>query len=144
VIITIDSGDARPIYVQIMDEIRRAVVVGILGGDDPLPSVRQLASELRVNPNTVQQAYRELEREGLVYVRRGQGTFVSADRADRSGRERQELAGRVAERALREAYRNGLESAGFECVETIDSHDMAEGVASAIVRARKPERAPAT
>ncbi|HUE77129.1 MAG TPA: GntR family transcriptional regulator [Longimicrobiales bacterium] len=107
-LITIDAADARPIYVQIMDEIKRAVVVGTVGSDDPLPSVRQLAGELRVNPNTVQQAYRELERQGLVYVRRGQGTFVASDRAARTGRERRELAGMVAERALREAYRNGL------------------------------------
>ena len=110
-LITIDAADARPIYVQIMDEIRRAVVLGTVKGDDPLPSVRQLAGELRVNPNTVQQAYRELERDGLVYVRRGQGTFVSADVAGQSGRERRQLAGMVADRALREAYRNGLTAA---------------------------------
>lgn len=107
-LITIDAADARPIYVQIMDEIRRAIVLGTVRGDDPLPSVRQLAGELRVNPNTVQQAYRELERDGLVYVRRGQGTFVSSEGGDASGKERRALAGMVAERALREAYRNGL------------------------------------
>jgi GntR family transcriptional regulator len=108
VLITIDAADARPIYVQIMDEIKRAVVLGTVRPDDPLPSVRQLAGELRVNPNTVQQAYRELERDGLVYVRRGQGTFVSSEGGAPSERERRELAGMVAERALREAYRNGL------------------------------------
>lgn len=107
-LITIDAADARPIYVQIMDEIKRAVVLGTAKPDDPLPSVRQLAGELRVNPNTVQQAYRELERDGLVYVRRGQGTFVAAEGASQTGRERRRLAGMVAERALREAYRNGV------------------------------------
>ena len=107
-LITIDAADARPIYVQIMDEIKRAVVLGTVKSDDPLPSVRQLAGDLRVNPNTVQQAYRELERDGLVYVRRGQGTFVSSEGGSQTGRERRELAGMVAERALREAYRNGL------------------------------------
>lgn len=107
-LISIDGADARPIYVQIMDEIRRAVVVGTVGAHDALPSVRQLASELRVNPNTVQQAYRELEREGLVYVRRGQGTFVSEGWEGGTARERRELAVMVADRALREAYRNGL------------------------------------
>jgi len=79
IIFHIDPADSRPIYLQIMDEVRRAVVVGTLGPDSPLPSVRQLAADLRVNPNTVQQAYRELEREGLIYVRRGQGTFVWQD-----------------------------------------------------------------
>lgn len=109
-LITIDTADARPIYVQIMDEIRRAVVLGTVKPDDPLPSVRQLAGELKVNPNTVQQAYRELERDGLVYVRRGQGTFVSEEAAVETEKERRELARMVADRALREAYRNGLSS----------------------------------
>ena len=108
VLISIDAADARPIYVQIMDEIRRAVVLGTVKPDDPLPSVRQLAGELKVNPNTVQQAYRELERDGLVYVRRGQGTFVAEEGAVQTDRERKELARMVADRALREAYRNGL------------------------------------
>jgi GntR family transcriptional regulator len=109
VLISIDTGDARPLYVQIMDEIKRAVVLGTVAANDPLPSVRQLASELRVNPNTVQQAYRELERSGRVYVRRGQGTFVAEeDGAAHRDEERQELAEMVAERALREAYRNGV------------------------------------
>ena len=107
-LISIDAADARPIYVQIMDEIRRAVVLGTVKPDDPLPSVRQLAGELKVNPNTVQQAYRELERDGLVYVRRGQGTFVAEEAAVQTDKERKELARMVAGRALREAYRNGL------------------------------------
>ena len=105
-ILTIDASDPRPLYLQIMDEVRRAVVLGIAGPDDPLPSVRQLASELRLNPNTVQQAYRELERDGVVYVRRGLGTFIA--RTDSSEAERETLARSVAERALREAYRHGL------------------------------------
>ena len=107
-LVNLDPHDARPLYLQIMDEVRRALVVGTLRPEDPLPSVRELASELVVNPRTVLHAYRELEREGVVYVRRGQGTFVSADVAGQSGRERRQLAGMVAERALREAYRNGL------------------------------------
>lgn len=105
--ITIRTADPRPIYVQIVDEVRRAIVTGVLNPDEPLPSVRRLAAELRVNPNTVQQAYRELERSGAVYVLRGQGTFVSASAAS-SERERAELAVGVAERSLREAYRHGL------------------------------------
>jgi GntR family transcriptional regulator len=106
VIISITQNDDRPIYVQIMDEIRRAIVLGTLRADEPLPSVRQLSGDLRVNPNTVQQAYRELERDGVVYVRRGQGTFVAE--ALSSQPDRDKLASSVAERALRDAYRNGL------------------------------------
>ncbi len=105
-LIAINPSDPRPIYRQIMDEIRRSLVVGTLVPDDPLPSVRQLAGELRINPNTVQQAYRELEREGVVHVKRGLGTFVSSVLSQRS--EREELARSVATRALREAHRHGL------------------------------------
>jgi len=104
--ITIDPADDRPIYVQIMDEIRRAVVLGALRPEDPLPSVRQLAADLRVNPNTVAQAYRELERAGVLYVRRGQGSFVA--QVSPGDEERLALARGVAERALLDAHRNGL------------------------------------
>ena len=100
------SGDDRPIYVQIMDEVRRGIVLGTLTTGDPLPSVRQLALDLRVNPNTVSQAYRELEREGIVETRRGQGTFVA--NAKVSMRQLRTLANDVAERALRDAFRNGI------------------------------------
>lgn len=127
-LISIDTADARPIYVQIMDEIRRAVVLGTVGPDDPLPSVRQLAGELKVNPNTVQQAYRELERDGLVYVRRGQGTFVAEEAAVQTERERGELARMVAGRALREAYRNGLSAEDLvAAIEEAASNESAEG-----------------
>lgn len=104
--VSINTTDPRPIYVQIMDEVRRALVVGSLRPEDPLPSVRQLAADLRLNPNTVAQAYRELEREGVVYVRRGQGTFV-AERASAAA-ERQALVQAVAERALVDAHRHGV------------------------------------
>ena len=101
------SGDHRPLYVQIMEEIRRGLVRGILGPNDPLPSVRELGSELRVNPRTVSQAYAELEREGVVEIRPGKGTFVSPGvRPDRV--ERPRLAREVARRTLEDAARSGL------------------------------------
>ncbi len=104
-LVNLDAADARPLYLQIMDEVKRALVVGSLRPEDPMPSVRELAAELVVNPRTVSQAYRELEREGVVYVRRGQGTFVArAAHADRA-----KLARDVAKRALLDARRNGLD-----------------------------------
>ncbi len=106
IIFHIDPADTRPIYMQIMDEVRRAIVVGTVGPDSPLPSVRQLAADLRVNPNTVQQAYKELERGGLIYVRRGQGSFVATTLKVQS--ERRAIATRLAGRFLRDAYRHGL------------------------------------
>lgn len=114
-IIAIDPEQRRPIYVQIMDEVRRGRVLGTLRAGDALPSVRQLAAELGVNPNTVQQAYRELEREGLVQVRRGQGTFVSD--LEMNGAERRLLVRGVAKRALLDAHRNGADPA--ELIEAI-------------------------
>lgn len=106
-LVNLDPRDARPLYLQIMDEVRRALVVGSLRPEDPLPSVRELASELAVNPRTVSQAYGELEREGVVYVRRGQGTFVSPG-VQPQANERAALARAVAKRALLDARRNGL------------------------------------
>ena len=107
-LVTLDNRDLRPLYLQIMDEIRRAIVVGKLKPEDPLPSVRDLASELVINPRTVSQAYQELEREGVVYVKRGQGTFV-APTMKKNTRERQSLARSVAKHALLEARRSGLD-----------------------------------
>jgi GntR family transcriptional regulator len=106
-LVTLDTRDGRPLYLQIMDEVRRAISIGTLRPEEPLPSVRELAAELVVNPRTVSQAYQELEREGVVYVRRGQGTFVSPT-ARREGAERRGVAREVAKRALREARRNRM------------------------------------
>jgi GntR family transcriptional regulator len=106
-LVNLDPHDARPLYLQIMDEVRRAIVVGTLKAEDPLPSVRELAGELVVNPRTVSQAYQELERDGVIYVRRGQGTFVSPT-AKRGAGERRGLAQAVAKRALLDARRHGV------------------------------------
>lgn len=103
----IDPRASKPIYVQIMDEVRRLVVTGELKADDPMPSVRQLAADLRLNHNTIVQAYRELEREEIVYVRRGQGTFVAAQRGPQVQRER--VLADVAGRAAADARRHGIE-----------------------------------
>jgi GntR family transcriptional regulator len=105
-LISIDPELRRPIYVQIMDEVRRGRVLGILRPGDPLPSIRQLAADIGINPNTVRQAYRELEREGVVHVRRGEGTYASELPPDDG--ERKRLLLEVAERALRDAHRYGV------------------------------------
>ena len=81
---------SQPIYVQLGDFIKKRIMRGELRPGDKLPSVRELALEHKVNPNTVQRTYRELEREGVVEMRRGQGTFVVADE-DITGRLRETL-----------------------------------------------------
>src|SRR3954464_12922016 len=107
-LVTIDTADPRPVFRQIVDEIQRCVAVGVLRPGDPLAAVRTLAEDLQVNANTVQHAYRTLEQEGTVEVRRGLGTFIaSAPLKDTRGRQ-QAVARQIAERMLREGYRHGL------------------------------------
>lgn len=75
--IHLDYRDARPIYQQVKDGLRRLMVTGVLGSGEKLPSVRQLATELTINPNTIARAYSELEAEGFVVTVSGKGTFVA-------------------------------------------------------------------
>ena len=88
--IHLDYRDARPIYGQILDGIRDQIRAGILQPGDKLQSVRELAAELTINPNTIQRAYRELEAAGWIATVPGKGCFVCAQ-ADNSTRGRQEL-----------------------------------------------------
>ncbi|WP_018885148.1 GntR family transcriptional regulator [Paenibacillus massiliensis] len=73
----LDVRSRKPIYEQLMDKIRSLIVSRALAPDEQLPSVRVLSSQLTVNPNTIQKAYRELEREGYIYSVPGKGSFVS-------------------------------------------------------------------
>ena len=75
--LNLDFRDARPIYEQVKDGLRHLVVTGALQAGDKLPSVRALAREIGVNPNTVQRSLTELEREGLVFSQRTAGRFVT-------------------------------------------------------------------
>ena len=79
--LTLNYRDSRPIYEQIKDGLRRMVVSGALAPDEKLPSVRALATQLSINPNTIQRSYNELEAEGLIYSVPGKGSFVSSDRS---------------------------------------------------------------
>lgn len=78
--IVIDYHDKRPIYEQIIDRFQLLILNGALEPDTQLPSVRSLAVELSINANTIQRAYSELERKGLVYSVKGRGNFVSAQK----------------------------------------------------------------
>lgn len=77
--IVIDYSDKRPIYEQIVERIRTLILNGVLETDEKLPSVRSMAIELSINPNTIQRAYTELERLGFIYSVKGRGNFVRAD-----------------------------------------------------------------
>lgn len=127
-LVDLDAHDPRPVYRQIADEVARAVAIGVLKPEDPLPAVRTLAAELKINANTVQHAYRTLEREGVAYVRRGLGTFVSPA-VRPPGRAHQAVAARrLAERMLREGFRQGLLASDLiEALKDIAPKRKAEG-----------------
>jgi GntR family transcriptional regulator len=77
-LLTINQSDGVPLYLQLVNQIKALIATGRLSPDDELPPVRVLAQQLVLNPNTVVRAYRELEMAGLIYKRRGAGTYVSA------------------------------------------------------------------
>jgi GntR family transcriptional regulator len=110
----IDSRSPIPIYAQIAARVRVAVGAGELKAGDGLPSVRALASRLRVNPATVVQAYRELEAEGLVQMRQGAGTYVTDVTPERRARERAADARRLVRDLLAEAARRGITAADLK------------------------------
>ena len=75
-IIMLDYKDTRPIYEQVVEKFQTPILKGVLEPDEQLPSVRSLAVELSINPNTIQRAYGELERQGFIYTVKGRGGFV--------------------------------------------------------------------
>ncbi len=94
--ISLNYRDSRPIYEQIRDGLRKLIVTGALSADEKLPSVRALAAQLAINPNTIQRAYNELEGEGYIYSVPGKGSFAAAKAAADSAR-RAELLTQVRE-----------------------------------------------
>lgn len=94
----IDIASSKPVYQQLIDQVKFAVACGRLAPNDRLPPIRDVAVQLRVNRNTVARVYTELEREGVVYTRAGQGCFVS-DRGSSLSRaeQRRQLSARMDE-----------------------------------------------
>ncbi|NLG83112.1 MAG: GntR family transcriptional regulator [Firmicutes bacterium] len=103
----LDPSGGTPIYLQIVDQIKQAVAGGILRPGERLPSTRDLAIELAVNPNTVIKAYQVLEREGIIEIPRGRGAFVAASPRVGSEEERARTLRASVERLVAEAYRLG-------------------------------------
>jgi GntR family transcriptional regulator len=129
--INIDPSSGLPIYLQIAQQIKTAVAMGRLQPEDPLPSVRQLAVELAVNPNTVARAYLDLEIEGVIYKRQGAGTFVSGQGVEMSKGERRRVLNELLEKALVEGVNLGLSER--------ELRDAFERLLERIVQARAPE-----
>ena len=108
-----EYNSSLPIYLQAANSIKRDIVTGKLSPGEKLPSVRDLAVEYTINPNTVSRVYKELEQDGVCFTRRGMGTFVTED----SGKVQQlkeEMAG-----ALIREFLEGMEQLGFSRAETI-------------------------
>lgn len=73
----LNNRDSRPIYKQIKEQLRRLIITNVIQSDEKLPSIREIATSLAINPNTMQRAYRELENEGYIYTIPGKGSFAS-------------------------------------------------------------------
>ena len=94
--ISLNYRDSRPIYEQIKDGLKKLIVTGAMSQDEKLPSVRTLATQLSINPNTIQRAYNELENEGYIYSIPGKGSFASGN-VNADAARKQELQNNVRE-----------------------------------------------
>ncbi len=112
--ISIDYQDRRPIYEQIVARYEMLILTGVLQEDEQLPSVRQMAQELSINPNTIQKAYSILEHDGYIYTVRGRGNFVSGSSALMKNR-RRDWEDRL-KTLLREGKKLGIDRAAWEKV----------------------------
>ena len=119
--IQVDPSDNTPVYEQITTQVKYAIATGAQRPGEPLPSVRQLAVEILVNPNTVARAYRELQREGIVCIRRGLGLFVSEEAPRICRRDRKDIVSTKIAQALREAVQAEL---GPEEIEKIVHREL--------------------
>jgi GntR family transcriptional regulator len=104
----IDPQSGVPFYRQIIDQIQFAIADGRLGCGDRLPTVRQLAVDLKINPNTVARAYQELEIKGVVSTQMGTGTFIGDEKIEISELERQRMLDQISTELLSRAASYGL------------------------------------
>jgi len=111
----LDLHTGVPVYRQLIDQVRAGVASGALTAGDQLPTVRQLAVDLSINPNTVMRAYRELELGGMLETHQGTGTFISDKKIEKKSSERERQLGQMASEF---AARAG--AAGFTLEELID------------------------
>lgn len=116
--IIIDYSDKRPIYEQVAEKIEALILNGILEPDSKLPSVRSLAMELSINPNTIQRAYSELEREGFVYSVKGRGNFVKMNE-NLIIKEQEKLMIKFKEHARELKARGVLKDQVISCIEEV-------------------------
>ena len=100
----IDNASDRAVYLQIIDQVKRDIALGRLGKDERLPTVRQLAQQLAINPNTIAKAYRQLEQEGIIVTKAGAGAFVASLDSNLSRVVRKRIICEELERIVVEAF----------------------------------------
>lgn len=117
----LDFRSGNPIYVQIMNQIKHKIATGYLTPEDQLPTVRQLAADLRVNFNTIARAYRMLDEAGMISTQHGRGTFILAPPSEEvTERLRREDLARLTRRFVHEAHELGFSQE--EVMKVIDDH----------------------
>lgn len=89
--IILDYKDRRPIYEQVSEKFKELMLCGVISENEAMPSVRNLAMDLSINPNTIQRAYAELERQGYIYTVKGKGSFVAENTAMKENRKKEIL-----------------------------------------------------
>jgi len=107
--IRIDNSSDRPVYQQIIDQIKRDIALGRLNKDEKLPTVRQMARQIAINPNTIAKAYRQLEQEGIITTKPGTGAFVANLDSNLSRAVRKRLISEELERIAVEAFHMQLD-----------------------------------
>ena len=122
--IVLDYRDRRPLYEQVTEKLEELMFSGVLPPDSRLPSVRSMATELSINPNTIQRAYAELERQGYIYSVKGRGSFVADNRQIRE-RKRQEIWDQL-ELLIRDAKGTGITMLEFQ-EQVIQSYGSEKG-----------------
>ena len=128
-LLRVDPAAPEPLFGQIVRRVKEAVAAGELSPGDRLPSVRELARELAINPNTVARAYEALERDGVIVRRQGAGCFVTDRPSPLSAAERRRRLRELARRAVTEAFHLGFDADAVEAA-----------VRSELERVRFPER----
>jgi len=125
---SVDPHGGAPLYQQLTEQIKRAIAIGALSPGERLPTVKGLALDLKLNPNTVARVYRDLEREGVIATAPGRGSFVSQNGALGDARRvALEVAGRQIESAIREARSLGI------------THDEVRTIADGTIARTYPE-----
>lgn len=114
--IVLDLRDKRPIYEQVVEKLSQLIVCGVLEPDSKLPSVRSLAIDLSVNPNTIQRAYAQLEQDGYLYTITGRGNFVAESSSWKKGR--MTVVEKELRQALKEARQTGMSRESVEHIVT--------------------------